>query len=144
MFDVVQQQERSQEMNRLKVVCYIIAASQIALGGLYLFWPTGFIAWQGLSPIGEDIRYPLSMLAARFFVYGLGMIAIARQPIKYRIWLDGMVGIQFIDMLSGAYYVLIESVAFADASVPMVNATLFIALMIWVRPSQTENQLIAG
>ncbi|MFT6607226.1 MAG: hypothetical protein ACJA2X_002436 [Halocynthiibacter sp.] len=134
-----QQQERSLTMNRTHIVCYLIAVSQIALGGLYLFWPAGFIDWQGLGPISGDIGYPLAMLAGRFFIYGLGMIAIARQPEKYSVWLDGMIGIQLIDLLAGAFYVSAGIVVFTDAIVPMFNASMFIVLMVWVRPTDTKR-----
>ena len=78
-------------MNRFSVVCTLIGLSQLVLGALYLFAPQWFVAWQGLSAIGADIGYPLAMLAARFLVYGVGMIVIARNPGRYGIWLDGMI-----------------------------------------------------
>lgn len=121
-------------MTRLKFVCYLIAASQIALGALYLILPVSFVSWQGLSPIQADIGYPLAMLAGRFFIYGFGMIKIASQPQKYRIWLDGMIAIQLIDLAAGMFYVGASIVALADAVIPMTNAAIFIALMVWVRP----------
>ena len=122
-------------MNRTQFVCYLIAASQLALGALYLFWPAGFIAWQGLDPISADTGYPLAMLAGRFLIYGLGMIIIAQHPQTYRVWLDGMIAIQMIDLGAGLFYVAGGIVAFADAAIPMGNALLFIGLMIWVRPT---------
>lgn len=122
-------------MNKTSLVCYLIAASQIVLGSIYLFAPQWFIAWQGLTPIAPDTGYPLAMFAARLLVYGVGMIVIARQPVKYAIWLDGMIAIQFIDLAAGLYYTTTGTVVFADASIPMFNAALFIVLMLLVRKS---------
>jgi len=124
-------------MNRTIVVCYIIAASQLVLGALYLFVPTLFIGWQGLSPVAPDAGYPLAMLAGRFLIYGAGMIAIAHDPVKYRLWLDGMIGIQAIDLLAGAYYTGAGIVALENAALPMLDAAIFIGLMLWVRRSLT-------
>ena len=53
-------------MKCFKALCYFIGMVQLVLGALYLFAPQFFIAWQGLSEIGQDINYPLGMLAGRF------------------------------------------------------------------------------
>lgn len=124
-------------MLKLKIVCYLIGVSQLALGGLYLFAPAFFIGWQNLGPITQDMNYPLAMLAGRFLVYGVGMFVIARDLEKNRFWLDGMIAIQLIDLAAGIFYVSIGVVPIADAAVPMFNATLFTALMFYVRkPAQ--------
>jgi hypothetical protein len=120
-------------MNKTIIICYIIAVSQLVLGALYLFAPAFFIAWQGLSPIAPDAGYPLAMLAGRFLIYGAGMIAIAHDPVKYRLWLDGMIAIQAIDLLAGAYYTGAGIVALENAALPMLDAAIFIGLMLWVR-----------
>lgn len=122
-------------MKKLQIVCYVIGVSQLALGGLYLFAPAFFIAWQELGPITADLGYPLAMLAGRFLVYGVGMFVIARAPEKNAFWLDGMIAIQLIDLAAGLFYVFSGVVPFAAAAVPMFNATLFTVLMLWVRPS---------
>lgn len=126
-------------MTRQIFVCYIIAASQLVLGAIYLFAPQWFIAWQGLTPIAQDMGYPLAMLAARFLVYGVGMIVIARNFDENRFWLDGMIAIQAIDLLAGVFYTTTGTVLFADAILPMFNASMFIGLMIWIRQPATKT-----
>ena len=123
-------------MTKLKIVCYVIGVSQLALGGLYLFAPGWFINWQNLTAIAPDHAYPLAMLAARFLVYGVGMFVIARNFEQNRFWLNGMIAIQAIDLLAGLFYTATGIVNIADAGIPMFNAALFIVLMIWV--SQTR------
>jgi len=121
-------------MRYFRILCYIIAASQFVLGALYLFVPQGFIAWQGLSEIGQDINYPLAMLAGRFFVYGAGMIVIARNPEQNRFWAYGMAAIQAIDLSAGLYYTAMGVVPLADSLFPMVDATIFmVALLVLLR-----------
>ncbi len=121
-------------MTYFRILCYIIAASQFALGALYLFVPQGFVAWQGLSAIGTDINYPLAMLAGRFFVYGAGMIMIARDPVQNRFWAFGMAAIQAIDLGAGLYYTGTGVVALADSFLPMIDATIFmVALLVLLR-----------
>lgn len=113
-------------MTYFKALCYFIGAVQLALGALYLLAPQFFIAWQGLSEIGRDINYPLAMLAARFIVYGLGMFVIASDPVRYRVWANGMILIQVIDLAAGLFYTGAGVVAIAHSGFPMFNATMFI------------------
>ena len=121
-------------MKYFKILCYVIAASQFALGALYLFVPQGFVAWQGLSEIGQDINYPLAMLAGRFFVYGAGMIVIAGDPVGNRFWAYGMAAIQAIDLSAGLFYTVTGVVPLADSFLPMFDAALFmVALLVLLR-----------
>lgn len=121
-------------MTYFKILCYIIAASQFALGGIYLFAPQWFIAWQGLSAIEADIGYPLAMLAGRFIVYGAGMIVIASDPVKHRFWAMGMVAIQAIDLAAGLYYTAAGIVPLEKSAFPMFDAALFmVALLVLLR-----------
>jgi len=113
-------------MTYFKALCYFIGVVQLVLGVLYLFAPQFFVAWQGLSEIGQDINYPLAMLAGRFLVYGVGMFVIASDPVRYRIWADGMIAIQMIDLAAGLYYTGTGVVSIEHSGFPMFNATLFI------------------
>lgn len=95
-------------------------------GMLYLFAPQFFTGWQGLSEIGQDINYPLAMLAGRFLLYGVGMFVIASDPARYRIWADGMIAIQAIDLAAGLFYTGTGVVSIAHSGFPMFNATMSI------------------
>ena len=117
-------------MKILKYTPYLIGLSQLILGALYLFMPLGFLAMQGHSPVEPDIGYPLSMLAARFLVYGIGMFYIARAPLQNMVWLYGMVGIQAIDLAGGLYYTGTGVVEIANSGVAMFNAAFFIVIML--------------
>ncbi len=122
-------------MKYFKALCYFIGVVQLVLGALYLFAPQFFIAWQGLSEIGKDINYPLGMLAGRFIVYGLGMFVIASDSVRYRIWADGMIAIQAVDLVVGLFYTATGVVAIAHSGFPMFNAILLIILLVLARRS---------
>lgn len=121
-------------MKKFKIVCYVIGAVQIVLGVLYLLTPSWFISWQGLTVPAENIHYPLAMFAARLLVYGAGMFAIAHKPQQNKFWLDGMIGIQLIDLIAGIYYTSQGIISLAISGFPMFNATLIIVLLLWMRP----------
>ena len=44
----------------------------------------------GHSIPGDDIFYPLGMLAARFLVIGVAFIYIARDPVRHAVWIAAL------------------------------------------------------
>lgn len=118
-------------MTFYSLICYVVAAVQLVLGTLYLTAPGQMALWQGLSPLPADAGYPLAMLAARFLVYGAGMILIARAPLRHRAWAQGMIAIQLIDLGAGLAYTAAGIVPLAASGFPMLNATLF-AGALWL------------
>jgi hypothetical protein len=127
-------------MTLFKGLCYLIGIGQLALGAIYLFFPQAFVAWQGLSEIGLDIGYPLSMLAGRFIVYGVGMFIIANDPVKNRPWLFGMIAIQAFDLAGGLFYTISGIVPIADSAFPMFNATWIIVALFLLRGATTPGK----
>ena len=127
-------------MTLFKGLCYLIGVGQLALGAIYFFAPQAFIAWQGLSAIGADIGYPLSMLAGRFVVYGVGMFIIASDPDKNRFWLYGMIAIQAFDLLGGLFYTMSGVVALEHSAFPMFNATWIMVGLFLLRNAKTKDQ----
>ncbi|WP_428542472.1 hypothetical protein [Profundibacter sp.] len=130
-------------MTYFKALCYFIGVVQLVLGALYLFAPQFFVAWQGLSQIGQDINYPLAMLAGRFLVYGVGMFVIASDPVRYRIWADGMIAIQVIDLAAGLFYTGTGVVSLEQSGFPMFNATLFIIGLSLLRRNVSHPAIAA-
>ena len=49
----------------LKIVLWLVAVSQFALGALTLFVPIQFTSWMGLPPLPAANGYLLAMLGAR-------------------------------------------------------------------------------
>lgn len=120
-------------MKILKFTPILIGISQLVLGALHLFIPLTFLEMQGHGTVAADIGYPMSMLAARFFVYGVGMFYIARSPLKNMFWLEGMIVIQAIDLAAGLFYTGTGVVELANSGVAMFNATFFIVIMLAYR-----------
>ena len=127
-------------MTLFKGLCYVIGIAQLALGAIYLIMPQSFIAWQGLSTIGPDIGYPLSMLAGRFIVYGIGMFAIANDPDKNRFWLYGMIAIQVFDLAGGLFYTFSGMVDLENSAFPMFNATWIIIGLALLRNTSSQTK----
>ena len=89
---------------------------------VYLAVPDWLLAAMGHSSIAADIRYPLGMLAARFWCMAPPAIWAARQPQAHRPWIWGMVAIQLVDLVVGVSHTLAGSVPLSLSGFPMFNA----------------------
>jgi hypothetical protein len=126
-------------MKKMTYLLYLIGAIQIILGGFYLFSPEFFLQSIGHSIPQDDIYYPLAMLAARFIAYGVAFLYIAKDPLKYILWIKFMVLIQLIDLGAGVFYTLSGVVNLADSAFPMFNATWMILLLLLWMPKDSNN-----
>ena len=103
-------------MKKLSTLLYIIGTIQIILGAFYLFAPAFLLVNIGHSVPPADIFYPLAMLAARFIAFGIAFIYIAKDPIKYVLWIKFMILIQLIDLAAGVFYTMTGVVNIADSA----------------------------
>ncbi len=131
-------------MTKLRILLFIVAASQLVLGALTLLIPTDFFAWMSLSAPPADNLYMLSMLASRFIAYGLGMIWLARMSEPDLFWIRNMVLIQAIDFAGGAFYLATGAITLTTAAFPMFNAALLGTLLwFWSRPQSLSAKSTA-
>jgi len=115
----------------LKIVLWLVAVSQFALGALTLFVPTQFAAWMELPALPAGDGYLLAMLGARFLASGVGLVWLTRQPAPDRFWVRNMALIQLLDLAAGTAYVATGTIPLPVAAFPMFNAALF-ALLLWL------------
>jgi hypothetical protein len=88
--------------------------------------------FQPAAPAWENML--LAMCGARFIGYGIGMFAAARAPRRHRIWIDTMIAIQAVDLISQAVYAATGLVEIRQV-VPMVALPLlWVVLLSWTRP----------
>jgi hypothetical protein len=79
------------------------------------------------------------MLAARFIAYGIALIYIAKEPLKYILWIKFMILIQLIDLGAGIFYTMNGVVNIADSAFPLFNATWIIVLLFLWMPKQSNK-----
>lgn len=127
-------------MKKMTYLLYVIGAIQIILGLFYLFLPEFFLRSIGHNIPPADIYYPLAMLAARFIAYGIAFIYIAKEPLKYILWIKFMVLIQLIDLTAGIFYTTTGVVSIADSGFPMFNATWMIVLLLLWMPKDSNKE----
>ena len=125
---------------KLRVLLWVVAASQLVLGTLTLLAPTQFFLIMGLSAPSADNKYMLGMLAARFLAYGFAFVALARAKTPDASWIRNMVLVQLIDFGVGLFYVVSGIIGPAVAVFPMFNATVF-ATLLWLW--QPRNSTLA-
>jgi len=123
-------------MKKLTWLLRIVGAIQLVLGILYLFVPGALLTAMGHTLPATDIYYPLAMLASRFIIYGVVLIYISNAATQNRLWIDGMILIQVIDLAAGALYTAIGTVPLSLSGFPMFNAMWIIALLGLWRPQR--------
>ncbi len=121
-------------MRNLKILLRVVGGIQIILGLFYLFAPAFFLEAIGHSIPEDDIFYPLGMLAARFLVFGVVFIYIARDPIRHSLWITAMIFIQLVDLAVGVFYTATGVVTLSDSVFAMFNATWIAGLLYLWRP----------
>lgn len=127
-------------MKKLAILLRLVGVVQLILGAAYLFAPEAFTAWMKLSPTPHDTNYAFGMLAARFIAYGIGMIAIARDPARNLFWINNMILIQLIDLGVGVFYTARGTLALSSSAFPMFNAALIAGLLFLWRPKRIANR----
>jgi hypothetical protein len=126
-------------MRNLKILLRLVGAIQIILGLFYLFAPAFLLESIGHSVPQDDIFYPLAMLGARFLVFGVVIISVARDPIQHVLWITAMIFIQLIDLAAGIFYTATGAVELSDSWFPMFNATWIAALLYLWRPRPVSS-----
>jgi len=127
-------------MKKMMYLLYVVGAIQIILGIFYLFSPAFFLKSIGHTIPEADIFYPLAMLASRFLAYGIALIYIAKEPLKYILWIKFMILIQLIDLGAGVFYTMSGVVNIADSAFPMFNATWMIVLLLLWMPKKSNQE----
>jgi hypothetical protein len=121
-------------MKKLRILLRVVGAIQIVLGLFYLFAPAFFLEAIGHSIPQDDIFYPLGMLAARFLVFGVVFIYIARDPVEHALWITAMIFIQLVDLAVGVFYTATGVVSISDSAFAMFNAVWIAGLLYLWRP----------
>jgi hypothetical protein len=76
----------------------------------------------------------LAMCGARFIGYGIGMFAAARAPRRHRIWIDTMIAIQAVDLITQAVYAATGLVEIRQVVPIVALPLLWVVLLSWTPP----------
>ncbi|MCB2177663.1 MAG: hypothetical protein KQH57_17785 [Actinomycetales bacterium] len=117
----------------LRAVVRVVAAFQLVLGAAFLVAPGATASALGLAPAPGWTNWLFAMMAARFLGYGVGMLAVARDPGRHRLWLDTMIGIQVVDWVATAGHLAARDVTFAQVSTAAFLPVVFVAAMLALR-----------
>lgn len=126
--------QRETVMERLTWLLRAIGGIQLILGLLYLAAPGFLLQAMGHTVPAADLYYPLAMLAARFVAYGAALMVISGAPEVHRLWIDGMILIQLIDLGAGIFYTAAGVVPLTLSGFPMFNALWITLLLLLWRP----------
>jgi hypothetical protein len=111
-----------------------IGAVQIALGVAFLI-PGLFEDLIGLDAAPGWVNWMFVMFGARALGFGYGMLVAARDPHENRSWITAMIGVQAIDWVGTAAYLLTGTVTLAQVTTAAFLPILFVVLLVRNRPA---------
>ena len=128
-------------MKVLNLTLQIIGFIQILLGLVFLLVPRQYAEFMNLPVIPDWGLWLFAMMAARFIGYGIGMFAASRDPIKYQLWIDTMIGIQCIDWIATLVFLSMEKLTLADVTTAAILPPIFIIILMYYRIISEERIL---
>ena len=102
-----------------------------------MIFPRQFITLNDLESPPEWVFWLFAQMAARFIGYGVGMFAVAKDPVRNRLWTQTMIAIQAIDWFSTIFYLFNGSVTLIQVSTAPLLPIIFIIILI----KYGENQV---
>jgi hypothetical protein len=111
-----------------------IGLVQIALGVVFLV-PGLFQSLIGLEETPGWVDWMFVMFGARALGFGYGMLVAARNPRENQSWITAMVGVQAIDWLGTAAYLVTGTVTLAQVTTAAFLPIVFIVLLVRNRPA---------
>lgn len=120
-------------MRIARLALAIIGIIQIGNGAVLLIDPDllhGILGVDTSLPFWTD--YIFLTAGARFIGYGIGMLAARRDPIRHRLWVITMIGIQAVDLFATVASMVNGSLPARHVVLTAAPPVLWVALLSWV------------
>lgn len=115
-------------MRFLRPTVIAIGMLQIILGAVFLI-PNAFAHLMGLPVAPAWAAWMLTMLSARAFGFGYGMLLASRDPAGHRSWLVAMIGVQAVDWTATAAYLATGSLTLSTVTTAAFLPLFFIMVL---------------
>lgn len=121
----------------LRYMLGFIGIVQIVFGLLFIFVPNTFAGLVGLEAAPPWAHWMFIMFGARALGFAYGMFVAMRDPAQHRAWITAMIGVQAVDWVGTALFLLNGSLTLMQASTATVLPILFIAALVTRYPRQS-------
>ena len=118
----------------LKFSLYFIGVVQIVLGLTFLLAPTMYPKMVNLEKAPDWVSWILVFTSARMIGFGIGMFIAAQDPIKHKLWIQMMIGLQVVDWTGTVLYILLGAVTIVQVSTASFLPVIFIGLLLYSYP----------
>ncbi|MFC8845345.1 MULTISPECIES: hypothetical protein [unclassified Micromonospora] len=118
-----------------------IGTTQALLGATFLVAPSASAGLMGLQPAAPAwANWLLTMMAARFLGYAVGMFAAARAPQESLAWINTMIAIQVIDWVATIGYLAAGQLSLRHVTTAAFLPVVFVAALAWWHPRRAVGR----
>ena len=118
----------------LKFTLYFIGIVQIVLGLTFLLTPTMYPKMVNLAKAPDWVSWILIFTSARMIGFGVAMFIAAQDPIKHKLWIQIMIGLQALDWTGTVFYIVLGAVTLVQVSTASFLPLIFIGLLLYSYP----------
>ena len=123
-----------QKNTLLKYTLYFIGTVQIFFGLNFLLAPKMYPQMVNLENAPDWVSWMLIFTSARMLGFGVGMFVAAQDPVKHKLWIQIMIGLQAIDWIGTILYILLGAVNIIQVSTASFLPLVFIGLLLYAYP----------
>lgn len=124
----------------LKFSLYFVGIVQIFFGLTFLLAPTMYPKMVNLQQAPEWVSWMLIFTSARMLGFGVGMFVAAQDPLKHKLWIQIMIGLQIIDWTGTILYITSGAVTLAQVTSASFLPLIFIALLAYSYPRSQASK----
>ena len=118
----------------LKFSLYFVGVVQTGLGLTFLLTPKLYPQMVNLATAPDWVSWILVFTSARMIGVGIAMFIAAQDPIKHKLWIQIMVGLQVIDWTGTVFYIALGAVSLMQVSTASFLPLIFIGLLLYTYP----------
>lgn len=126
--------------NLLRYTLAFIGIVQLILALVFIFIPVQFASLLGLAETPAWAQWMFIMFGARALGFAYGMFLAMRDPSQHVAWIRAMIGVQVVDWLGTAFYLLAGSVTLMQVSTAAFLPILFVGVLVARFPRSGANQ----
>ena len=125
----------------LKFTLYFIGVVQIGLGLTFLLTPKMYPQMVNLTQAPDWVSWMLVFTSARMIGFGIGMFIAAQDPIRHKLWIQIMIGLQTMDWVGTVFYIFSGVVTIVQVSTASFLPIIFLVLLAYSYPRSVQGSI---
>lgn len=122
-------------MRTLRNTLWLVAASQLMFGLMFVLIPRAAAHGFGLTPVEPGwADWLFVMMGARFLAFAYGLVLAARDPLRHESWINAMIVVQVIDWVTTLAHLSVHHIALPNVASAVVLPVLIVAALLRWHP----------